>query len=84
MNEQEALEELASWLNTTDDSRSLGWVVKKDLGDKLFIKGDGVNYTKDEAIVELDKRARIVMSQALGVFEILAKVRKESKPYGQN
>lgn len=79
MNEQEALEELASWLNITDDSRSLGWVVKKDLGDKLFIKGDGVNYTKDKAIVELDKRARIVMSQALGVFEVLAKVRKESK-----
>lgn len=73
--EQEVLEELTSFLNATDDSRSLGWDVI-ELDGKLIIQGDGVNYTKDEAMTELDKRVRISMQIAIATLNALAKARE--------
>ena len=73
--EQEVLEELTSFLNSTDDSRNLGWYVT-ELDGKLIIQGDGVNYTKDEAMIELDKRARISMQIAIETLNVLAKARE--------
>ena len=73
--EQEVLEELTSFLNSTDDSRSLGWYVT-ELDGRLIIQGDGVSYTKDEAMTELDKRARISMQIAIETLNALAKARE--------
>ncbi len=80
MTERKALEELASWLNTTDDSRCLGWEVAPlyRTHGELIIKGDGVNYTKDEAIIELENRERYNIETALGIHKALDKVRKGS------
>lgn len=59
MTEKEELEKLAQCLNWFDDGRSLGHTVVNlfdRYGDNFIIRGDGVDYTKEEAIEECDRR----------------------------